>query len=48
MAVNLPDKQLTLVILTNTDSPYRGVDPSTALAAAITVTTREYVYAVSQ
>lgn len=36
VAVYLPEKQLTLVILTNTDIHYRGADPSTTLAAAIT------------
>ncbi|MGO9382628.1 MAG: serine hydrolase domain-containing protein, partial [Mycobacterium sp.] len=48
VAVYLPEKQLTLVILTNTDIHYRGADPSTTLAAAITtVISPTHIYAVS-
>jgi D-alanyl-D-alanine carboxypeptidase len=48
VAVYLPEKQLTLVILTNTDIHYRGADPSMTLAAAITtVISPTHIYAVS-
>ncbi len=47
VAVYLPEKQLTLVILTNTDIHYPGADPSTTLAAAITtVISPKHIYAV--
>jgi D-alanyl-D-alanine carboxypeptidase len=36
VAVYLPQKQTTLVILINTDITYQGGEPSTALATAIT------------
>ena len=45
VAVYLPEEQTTLVILTNTDIPYRGGDPSTPLASAITrVLSPDHVY----
>lgn len=48
VAVYLPEQQLTLVILTNTDIHYRGADPATTLAAAITtVISPNHRYALS-
>lgn len=48
IAVYLPQKQLTLVILTNTDISYQGTEPSTMLATAITeIVSPEHVYAVN-
>ena len=45
VAVYLPEKQLTLVILINTDIAYQGGEPSSTLATAITkVITPEHVY----
>lgn len=48
IAVYLPEEQLTLVILTNTDIGYQGSDPSTTLATAITeVISPQHVYSVN-
>jgi D-alanyl-D-alanine carboxypeptidase len=45
VVVYLPEKQYTLVIMTNTDVPADGGEPSTALAKAITTTiTPDHVY----
>lgn len=47
VAVYLPDRQLTLVVLVNTDIRYRGIDPCMTLAAAITrVVSPDHVYDV--
>jgi D-alanyl-D-alanine carboxypeptidase len=49
VAVYLPEKQLTLVILINTDIAHQGGEPSSTLATAITkVITPEYVYTVGR
>ena len=49
VAVYLPEKQLTLVILINTDIAYQGGEPSSTLATAITkVITPEHVYTVGR
>jgi D-alanyl-D-alanine carboxypeptidase len=48
VVVRLPDKQTTLVIMSNTDIPAGGGEPSTALANAITkIVTPEHVYTLS-
>lgn len=48
VAVYLPEKQTTLVILINTDIEYRGSEPSTMLATAITkVISPDHVYTLS-
>ena len=45
VAVYLPEKQTTMVILLNTDISYRGAEPSTTLATAITnVITPDHIY----
>jgi D-alanyl-D-alanine carboxypeptidase len=45
VAVYLPEKQITLVMFTNTDNEYQGSEPSTTLATAITnVITPEAIY----
>ena len=45
----LPEKQMTLVILINTDIPYQGSEPSTTLATAITnVLSPEHVYTIGE
>ena len=36
VSVYLPERQISLVILTNTDIAFRDAEPSTLLAAAIT------------
>jgi D-alanyl-D-alanine carboxypeptidase len=47
VAVYLPQKQTTLVILINTDIEYHGGEPSTMLATAITkVLTPDHVYSL--
>ena len=47
IAVYLPDKQLALVILINTDIHYRGSEPSMTLAAAITkIISPDHIYGV--
>ena len=47
VAVYLPQKQTTLVILTNTDIEYQGGEPSTALATAITKElTPDHIYSL--
>ena len=47
VAVYLPEKQTTLVILTNTDINYQGSEPSTPLATAITtVLSPDHVYTI--
>ncbi len=47
VAVYLPDQQLTLIILVNTDIRYRGNDPCMTLASAITkVISPEHIYDV--
>jgi D-alanyl-D-alanine carboxypeptidase len=47
VAVYLPEKQTTLVILINTDIEYQGSEPSTALATAITKElTPDHVYSL--
>ena len=48
VAVYLPEKQMTLVILINTDIHYEGSEPSATLATAITkAITPEHVYTVA-
>ncbi|KLO30330.1 serine hydrolase domain-containing protein [Mycobacterium haemophilum] len=48
VAVYLPDKQLTLVILTNTNIDYRGEAASMTLAAAVTkIVSPDHRYALS-
>jgi D-alanyl-D-alanine carboxypeptidase len=48
VVVRLPDKQMTLVIMSNTDIPALGGEPSTALANAITkIVTPDHVYTLS-
>ncbi|MET0698182.1 MAG: serine hydrolase domain-containing protein [Mycobacterium sp.] len=48
VVVYLPEKDLTMVIFTNTDVPYEGSEPSTVLATAITkIITPEHVYTLS-
>jgi D-alanyl-D-alanine carboxypeptidase len=48
VVVRLPDKQMTLVIMSNTDIPAFGGEPSTALANAITkIVTPDHVYTLS-
>jgi D-alanyl-D-alanine carboxypeptidase len=48
VVVYLPEQDLTMVIFTNTDIPYRGGEPSTVLATAITkIITPEHVYTLS-
>ena len=48
VAVYLPEKQMTLVILLNTDIHYQDSEPSSALATAITkVITPEHVYTIA-
>jgi D-alanyl-D-alanine carboxypeptidase len=45
VVVYLPEKDLTMVIFTNTDIPYQGTEPSTVLATAITsILTPDHVY----
>jgi len=47
VAVYLPQKQTTLVILTNTDIEYQGGEPSTAVATAITKElTPDHIYSL--
>jgi D-alanyl-D-alanine carboxypeptidase len=47
VVVRLEDEQTTLVIMTNTDTPANGGEPSTALATAITtIVSPDYVYAL--
>jgi hypothetical protein len=47
VSVYLPEKQTTLVILTNTDISYQGSEPSTPLATAITtVLSPDHVYTI--
>ena len=47
VAVYLPEQQLALVVLVNTDIKYRGSDPAMTLAAAITkVISPDHVYDV--
>jgi D-alanyl-D-alanine carboxypeptidase len=47
VAVYLPQKQTTLVILTNTDIEYQGGEPSTTLATAITKElTPDHIYSL--
>ena len=49
VAVYLPEKQSTLVILINTDVGYQGIEPSAKLATAITkVITPEHVYTIGR
>jgi D-alanyl-D-alanine carboxypeptidase len=46
VTVYLPEKQTTLVILTNTDIEYQGSAPSTTLATAITkIVSPDHIYA---
>jgi D-alanyl-D-alanine carboxypeptidase len=48
VAVYLPEKQTTLVILSNTDIEYQGSEPSTILATAVTKTiTPDHIYTLS-
>jgi D-alanyl-D-alanine carboxypeptidase len=48
VVARLPDKQMTLVIMSNTDIPALGGEPSTALANAITkIVTPDHVYTLS-
>jgi D-alanyl-D-alanine carboxypeptidase len=48
VAVYLPEKQTTLVILLNTDIEYQGSEPSTTLATAITrIISPEHIYSLS-
>ena len=48
VAVYLPEKQMTLVILINTDIHYEGSEPSSTLATAITkAITPEHIYTVA-
>ncbi len=48
VAVYLPEKQTTMVILINTDIEYQGAEPSTTLATAITnVLTPDHIYALN-
>jgi D-alanyl-D-alanine carboxypeptidase len=48
VVVHLPDKQMTMVIMSNTDIAAHGGEPSTALANAITkVVTPDHVYTLS-
>jgi D-alanyl-D-alanine carboxypeptidase len=48
VAVYLPEKQSTLVILVNTDIIYQGNEPSMTLAAAITkIISPDHIYAFS-
>ena len=48
VAVYLPEKQTTMVILTNTDIESQGAEPSTTLAAAITKElTPDHIYTLS-
>ncbi|WP_213574602.1 serine hydrolase domain-containing protein [Rhodococcus sp. USK13] len=45
VSVYLPEKEMTLVIMINTDVPYEGSEPSTALATAITeIISPDHVY----
>lgn len=45
VSVYLPEKQITLVMFTNTDISYQGSEPSTTLATAITnVITPDHIY----
>ncbi len=47
VSVYLPEKQTTLVILTNTDISYQGSEPSTPLATAITTAlSPDHVYTI--
>jgi D-alanyl-D-alanine carboxypeptidase len=47
VVVYLPEKQTSLVILTNTDIEYQGGEPSTTLATAITkVLTPDHIYSL--
>jgi D-alanyl-D-alanine carboxypeptidase len=47
VVVYLPDKQISLVIMTNTDIESHGGEPSTALASAITKElTPDHVYSL--
>jgi D-alanyl-D-alanine carboxypeptidase len=47
VAVYLPQKQTTLVILTNTDIEYQGSEPSTTVATAITKElTPDHIYSL--
>ncbi|MFH7595961.1 serine hydrolase domain-containing protein [Streptomyces racemochromogenes] len=47
LAVHLPRAQATLVVLLNTDIPYRGSEPSTAFGEAITkIVTPRHVFAL--
>jgi D-alanyl-D-alanine carboxypeptidase len=47
VVVYLPEKQTSLVILTNTDIEYRGAEPSTTLATAITKElTPDHIYSL--
>ena len=49
VTVYLPEKQMTLVILINTDIAYQGSEPSSTLATAITkVITPEHVYTIGE
>ena len=48
VAVYLPEKQMTLVIFTNTDIESQGSEPSTTLATAITKEiTPDHIYTLS-
>jgi D-alanyl-D-alanine carboxypeptidase len=48
VVVRLPDKQMTLVIMINTDKPANGQEPSTVLANAITkIVSPDHVYTLS-
>jgi D-alanyl-D-alanine carboxypeptidase len=48
VSVYLPEKQTTMVILTNTDIEHQGSEPSTTLATAITKElTPEHIYTLS-
>ncbi|MDV7355395.1 serine hydrolase domain-containing protein [Rhodococcus oxybenzonivorans] len=45
VSVYLPEKEMTLAIMINTDVPYEGSEPSTALATAITeIISPDHVY----
>jgi D-alanyl-D-alanine carboxypeptidase len=47
VAVYLPEKQITMVILINTDTEVQGNEPSTVLATAITkVLTPDHIYSL--
>jgi D-alanyl-D-alanine carboxypeptidase len=48
VVVHLPEKQMTMVIMSNTDIPHQGGEPSTVLANAITkIVSPDNVYTLS-